>query len=79
MVFDCERYYGPSFTIEIKNKSHGNFAIWILMEAFSLLKNIDYGKPTIENQINFIFHEKSSIFYNVHFYKEKYNEIDNDI
>jgi len=49
------------------------------MEAFSLLKNIDYGKPTIENQINFIFHEKSSIFYNVHFYKEKYNEIDNDI
>jgi hypothetical protein len=79
LTFECEKYYGPSFTIGIKNKYHGDFAVWILMKVFSLLKGVDYGSLTIENQINFILNEKTSIFYNVHLYQEKYNEINNDI
>lgn len=79
LTFDCEQYYGPSFTIGLKNKNQGNYAVWILMRVFGLLNNVDYGRPTIENQINFVVHEKVSIFYNVPFYKEKYDEINNDI
>lgn len=78
LIFDCERYCGPSFTIEVKNPVYGRYAVWILMDVFKDLKGIEYGAPTIDNQIKFVVNERKDIFSNVQLYKNEYikkNEI----
>jgi hypothetical protein len=78
--FDCEPYYGPSWTISITNKKSeksGNYAVWILMRAFEKITGATYGKPTLDNQVNFLIKEKERIFDNPAFYDEEYTKLNN--
>src|SRR5688500_7561898 len=58
LIFECEKYYGPSWSIEIRPSIRkGGYSVWILMRAFESLVGKSYGLPTIENQIQFIKEE----------------------
>lgn len=67
LEFDCEKYYGPSFTISIcppkniRSKSK-SYAVWILMKIFEKINGKNYGLPTFDNQIKFLRGEGDSIF-----------------
>lgn len=79
--FECERYYGPAFTIWInpprskESSVKKSFAVWLLMRVFSEKTGKDYGKPSIENQARFMVEESPKIFDDIDFYKDEYSKL----
>lgn len=74
LTFECERYYGPSWTIFLTN-GNSQYAVWILMQAFENLTGRKFGKPTIENQVDFLIKEKGEIFEHPDFFEEEYKKL----
>ncbi|WP_143704014.1 MULTISPECIES: hypothetical protein [Luteimonas] len=67
--------YGQDFTISLFD--HGtrtDYAIWILMEVFEVLRGKQYGPPTIENQVEFLKNEGTLLFGDPGFYASAYRE-----
>ena len=65
--FECERYYGPMFGLFIVPpqplvKRARGYEVGQLMEVFEQRDGVRYGKPTLENQINFLTSHQSRIF-----------------
>lgn len=76
LVFSCERYYGPSWSIDIRSPKGGDcYSLWILMMAFENLTGNNYGPPTIYNQIKFLEREGGVIFSDPNFYSGEYDKI----
>ncbi len=74
LVLDCEKYYGPSWTIFLTN-GNAEYAVWILMKAFENLTGKAFGKPTIANQIAFLIQEKERIFNAPDFFEKEYTKL----
>lgn len=80
LSFEGERYYGPMFTILLippmptLNRKRG-YEVGLLMRAFEELEVKSYGKPTIENQIEFLLRERDKIFLNPAYYESQYAKV----
>lgn len=74
--FECERYYGPSFSIKVGPDENGPwYTVWILMKAFENLTGFDYGRPTIENQALFLERELDRLTSSPEFYGIEYGRL----
>ena len=78
--FECEKYGAPAWRTSIASREGSGwavdgFSIPILMQAFGGLKGEEYGLPSIKNQIDFLYFERSDVFENVDFYRDEYNRL----
>ena len=78
--FECEKYGAPAWRTSIASREGSGwavdgFSIPILMQAFGGLKGKEYGLPSIKNQIDFLYFERSDVFENVDFYRDEYNRL----
>ena len=78
--FECEKYGAPAWRTSIASREGSGWAvdgvsIPILMQAFGGLKGKEYGLPSIKNQIDFLYFERSDVFENVDFYRDEYNRL----
>lgn len=77
LEFECEKIYGPSWNISLKDPSGKiGYSVWLLMKIFEGVRKYDLGPPTIRNQIDFISREAFSIFNEAWMYRDSYIEID---
>ena len=78
--FECEKNGAPAWRTSIASREGSGwavdgFSIPILMQAFGGLKGKEYGLPSIKNQIDFLYFERSDVFENVDFYRDEYNRL----
>lgn len=81
LVFECERYYGPSWIIVLRapvgqdDRGGREYVLSMLMKAFEFLGIPSYGAPTIKNQVEFLKGEWATIIDSAGFYSDSYDRI----
>lgn len=80
---ECERYYGPMFEIfvvppENFRARRDSYGVALLMLVFEKITGKQYGKPTLENEMNFLVQEKNHVLSDPAFYEIEYSKL-NDI
>lgn len=80
LIFDCERYYGPAFTVSIAPtiddaRRGGSFTLRLLMKIFESKTGKKFGLPTFENEAKFLASEKALLFGPPDFYSAEYKKL----
>lgn len=77
LAFDCERFYGPSWTIYLINPERSlKLVLPFLMLTFAEFRGRFYGPPTIANQVNFLREEWSRIIGDYESYVDDYGKVE---
>ena len=79
LSLEGERYYRPQIDIEVTppNQEEG-FSLWILMDAYQRIENIQQPPPSLSNQLSFFKANYDGWLLDVAKYKQAYKEINED-
>ena len=82
LSFEGERYSGPMFGLFVVTPNRPEnrqqrYEVGLLMQSFENLFHKSYGKPTIENQVDFLIREKDRVFGNTSLYEGEYSKLNN--
>ena len=80
LIFDCERYYGPAFTVSIAPtiddaRRGKSYTLRLLMKIFESKTGKKFGLPTFENEAKFLASEKALLFGMQDFYSAEYKKL----
>lgn len=80
LIFDCERYYGPAFTVSIAPtiddaRRGKSYTLRLLMKIFESKTGKKFGPPTFENEAKFLASEQALLFGPSDFYSAEYKNL----